>query len=168
MNLLGNITGQFKINCKHCKKPVSGSYAATSNFHTHMKVRLRKIHLKNFWLYNVYPNLSFSKRHHPEIHIEHSSTTNSTLSRQGPIANFVAVSGTPVLWKATDPNQIEMTNYLVKYICNSLKPLCEVENPDFCALMKKAQPAYKIPSRKYLSTKILPAKTSKLHINICK
>lgn len=75
---------------------------------------------------------------------------------------------TPVLWKATDPKQIEMTDYLVKYICNSLKPLCEVENPYFCALMKKAQPAYNIPSRKYLSTKILPAKTSKLHIYICK
>ena len=61
-----------------------------------------------------------------------------------------------------------MTDYLVKYICNSLKPICEVDNPDLCALMKKSQPAYNIPSRKYLSTKILPAKTTKLHINICK
>ena len=60
-----------------------------------------------------------------------------------------------------------MTEYLVRYICNSLKPLSEVENPDFCALLKKAQPGYKIPSRKYFSSKILPATSSKLYSDIC-
>ena len=30
-------TGQFKMKSKHCNKPVSGSYAANSNFHTHIK-----------------------------------------------------------------------------------------------------------------------------------
>ena len=69
---------------------------------------------------------------------------------------FISVNVNPAQWKATDPKQIEMTEYLVRYICNSLKPLSEVENPDFCALLKKAQPAYKIPSRKYFSSKIHP------------
>ena len=60
-----------------------------------------------------------------------------------------------------------MTEYLVRYICNSLKPLSEVENPDFCALLNKVQPGYKIPSHKYFSSKILPATSSKLYSDIC-
>ena len=33
-------TGQLKLICKYCAKLVSGSYKATSNFHTHVKVSI--------------------------------------------------------------------------------------------------------------------------------
>ena len=41
----GTTTGHFKLTCKHCSKSVSGSYTSTSNFHTHIKVRLRNRNL---------------------------------------------------------------------------------------------------------------------------
>ena len=50
----------------------------------------------------------------------------------------------------------------VAFLSMSLQPLSRVEDPAFRSLLKTAQSSYQMPSRKYLSTKLLPAKTATL------
>ena len=69
-------------------------------------------------------------------------------------------------WRETDARQIELTNCVVDFITSSLQPLSKVDDPAFRSMIHKAQPAFTMPSRKYLSTKLLPEKTAQLHSRI--
>ena len=69
-------------------------------------------------------------------------------------------------WNIKDPRRIELTSSVVNYIAWSLQPLSHVDDANFRALLRKAQPAYTLPSRKHLSTKLLPERTTQLHANI--
>lgn len=97
----------------------------------------------------------FLQRNHPEVAIKASTTTPATQSKVSP---FV----TTAPWREGDPRQQELTKLVVNYIARGLQPLSTVEDPDFRALMKKAAPSYTLPSRKHLSTKLLPNRTEEL------
>ena len=69
-------------------------------------------------------------------------------------------------WRETDARQIELTNCVVDFITSSLQPLSRVDDPAFRSMIHKAQPAFTMPSRKYLRTKLPPEKTAQLHRRI--
>ena len=100
------------------------------------------------------------KRNHLEISINPIKAKEQVV-----LSSFVAVQ--PTKWGENDRRQQDMTDSVVKFLCNSLQPLSRVEDPAFKELLHKAQPAYTLPSRKHLSTKILPEKTRRLHDDIC-
>ena len=56
----------------------------------------------------------------------------------------------------TNSYQIELIDAVVGFVAGNLLPLSTVDSPYFHALMYKADPKYQIPSRKYLSTKLVP------------
>ncbi|XP_063846812.1 uncharacterized protein LOC135092289 [Scylla paramamosain] len=60
-----------------------------------------------------------------------------------------------------------MDKLLLRFIAGSLQPLSRVEDANFQALLNKAQPSYSSPSRKELSSKLLPSQTQQLqeHLN---
>ena len=103
---------------------------------------------------------SLSQRHHPETEVRSASES----ATQGKLTSFVAVSAST--WGEGDARQQELTKFVVNYITRGLLPLSTVDDPDFRALIKKASPAYVLPSRKHLSNKILPARTEELRTKI--
>ena len=62
----------------------------------------------------------------------------------------------------TNSHQIELTDAVVGFVAGNLLPLSTVDSPYFHALMYKADFKYQIPSRKCLSTKLVPQKSAKL------
>uniref|UniRef100_A0A1X7TF38 BED-type domain-containing protein n=1 Tax=Amphimedon queenslandica TaxID=400682 RepID=A0A1X7TF38_AMPQE len=115
----------FKALCKHCKVKVSGSYKATSNFITHLK------------------------RKHPEIH--------KSLSKCSPATQAKVTEYTTALrkWHHNDDGQISLTQSIVSFIAKDLLPVSLVESGAFREVIEKAQPAYTMPSRKHLCTKLI-------------
>ena len=104
------------------------------------------------------------QRHHSEILIQTSATPRTTVpSSQNHVTSYMSKIAT---WRETDARQIELTNCLVDFITSSLQPLSRVDDPAFRSMIHKAQPAFTMPSRKYLSTKLLPEKTAQLHSRI--
>ncbi|XP_063858350.1 E3 SUMO-protein ligase ZBED1-like isoform X2 [Scylla paramamosain] len=83
-----------------------------------------------------------------------------------PITDF-GISITKKKWSNSDPCQKEMDKLLLCFIAGSLQPLSRIEDPNFQALLNKAQPSYSIPSHKELSSKFLPSQTQQLqeHLN---
>ena len=104
------------------------------------------------------------QRHHFEILIQTSATPPTTVpSSQNHVTSYIFNIAT---WREADARQIELTNCVVDFITSSLQPLSRVDDPAFRSMIHKAQPAFTMPSRKYLSTKLLPEKTAQLHSRI--
>ncbi len=70
--------------------------------------------------------------------------------------------GTPAKWPSTDLRQIQLTNKVVDLISVDLLPLSLVDSPQFRSLLATAQPSFTMPSRKHLSTKLLPDRALKV------
>ena len=68
------------------------------------------------------------------------------------------VSSNPKKYASTDYQQVQITDTLVSFIAGNLLPLPTVESPHFHDLMNASNPKYKVPTRKTLSTKLLPIK----------
>lgn len=62
----------------------------------------------------------------------------------------------------TNVHQTQLTDAVVEFVAGNLLPLSIVESPYFHALLSKADPKYQVPSRKYLSRKLIPQKSTKL------
>ena len=117
---------------------------------------------------NVFCSFYFQK-HHPEIKVDNNveSAATTTGKALAPITDF-GVSCTKKKWSNSDPRQKEMNKLLLCFIAGSLQPLSRVEDPNFQALLNKAQPCYSIPSRKELSSKFLPSQTQQLQEHLRK
>ena len=63
-------------------------------------------------------------------------------------------------WKHTDPRQIQLTNSVVGLIANDLLPLSLVDSEKFRSLLATAEPSFTMPSRKHLSTQLLPQRAA--------
>ncbi|XP_063850953.1 zinc finger BED domain-containing protein 4-like [Scylla paramamosain] len=91
-------------------------------------------------------------------------TKNVTKSKQNSLdqlsITLLSQDASPLLPK-------EMDKLLLRFIAGSLQPLSRVEDASFEALLNKAQPSYSSPSRKELSSKLLPSQTQQLqeHLN---
>ena len=90
--------------------------------------------------------------------ITHLKRHHSTTAKQSSVTSFV--SCTPQKWKSTDYRQQATTDLLVQFIAESLHPLSVVEGPAFHAFVENLNPRYSVPSRKYLRSTPLPAKTA--------
>ena len=68
----------------------------------------------------------------------------------------------PKKYALTDYQQVKITDALVSFIAGNLLPLSTVESPHFHDLMNASNPKYQVPTRKTLSTKLLPSTKSKI------
>ena len=71
-------------------------------------------------------------------------------------------------WHHDDDRQISLTQSIITLITKDLLPVSFVESAGFREVMSKAQPAYTMPSRKHLCTKLLPERLANLRDNIKK
>ena len=59
-------------------------------------------------------------------------------------------------YSANDPHQTEITKAVALFIAGDLMPLSVVESPHFRRLMNIIDSRYQVPSRKHLTTQLLP------------
>ena len=70
-------------------------------------------------------------------------------------------------WKPIDcGKQKELTDAVVSFVASDLQPLSVVESPAFRKLLEKAEPRYTMPSRKHLSSKLIPKCFEELYSKI--
>ena len=67
---------------------------------------------------------------------------------------------TPKKYNAKDNRQVQIT---VSFIAGDLLPLSTIESPHFHTLMGMADARYQVPSRKHLSTKLMPQRREEIH-----
>lgn len=70
---------------------------------------------------------------------------------------------TPKKYTAKDNRQIQITRSIVSFIAGDLLPLSTIESPRFHTLMGMADARYQVPSRKHLSTKLIPQRREEIH-----
>ena len=97
----------------------------------------------------------FIQRKHPDIH------KNLGKSSQATQAKVTEYTTALIKWQHNDDRQISLTQSIVTFIAKDLLPVSLVESAAFKEVMEKAQPAFTMPSRKYLCTKLLPERYSK-------
>ena len=119
--------------CNFCKSMISASTKATSNLLLHLK------------------------RKHPTEYEKLQSNTNTDYQ-----TTLTPIFSPPKKYTSTDPRQVELTNATVNFIPGDLFPLSIVDSSRFQKLMLKAEPRYQIPSRKHLSSQLLPNKYAQL------
>ncbi|KAJ8305575.1 hypothetical protein KUTeg_016120 [Tegillarca granosa] len=124
-------SGKCKAKCVHCSSIISANLKVTSNFVTHMKCGVTM------------------KRKHRDIYI---TDNEKRVQEQPKMSEFMKKK---VKYASTDQRQIQLTDALIKFIAGDLLPLSIVESEDFRNLMETADPKYQMPSRKYLSSKLL-------------
>ncbi|KAJ8309282.1 hypothetical protein KUTeg_014156 [Tegillarca granosa] len=129
-------SGKCKAKCVHCSSIISANLKVTSNFVTHMK------------------------RKHRDIYI---TDNEKRVQEQPKMSEFMKKK---VKYASTDRRQIQLTDALIKFIAGDLLPLSIVENEDFRNLMETADPKYQMPSRKYLSSKLLLENSTEVRNNI--
>ncbi len=108
-----------------------------------------------------------TRSHSPlRLHDKVEAVTTAAGGALVPITDF-GISITRKKWGNSDRRQKEMDKLLLRFIAGSLQPLSRVEDANFQALLNKAQPSYSSPSRKELSSKLLPSQTQLLqeHLN---
>lgn len=84
------------------------------------------------------------------------SKTKKTEDTQSNLEKFV--KSTDKKYQSNDPKQIETLNYLVEYIAGDLLPFSTVESENFRKFVEMLNPRFQMPSRKYLSTKLIQNK----------
>jgi len=73
---------------------------------------------------------------------------------------------TTTKWTSTDSRQVLLTNKLIDLIAVDLLPLSLADSPRFRTLMETAQPNFVIPSRKHLSTSLIPLRANSVQSSI--
>ena len=120
-----------------CKAMISASAKATSNLLLHLK-----------------------RKHYSEY--EKSLSTNKTDSQ----TTLMPLFSIPKKYANIDLRQVELTDATVNFIAGDLLPLSIVDSSRFHELMFKAEPRFQIPSRKHLSSQLLPNKSAHLKSNL--
>ena len=65
-----------------------------------------------------------------------------------------------------ESGQLRLTNKLVNFVASDLMPLSVVESTAFRDMMTEAQPRFAMPSRKHLSTKLLPQRAANVQMEL--
>ena len=111
----------------------------------------------------------FFQRRHPAVHADvmaNKSTAiseSTSVSTQPSVSSFVKHTSK---YGHNDPRQQFITNAVVMLIAGDLLSLSLVESPRFRELMHRADPRYIVPSRKHLTTKLIPDKSSSIDSDI--
>ncbi|KAJ8315996.1 hypothetical protein KUTeg_006010 [Tegillarca granosa] len=151
-------SGKCKAKCVHCSSIISANLKVTSNFVTHMKCGVnneRLVIVKEPGFFAVY-----IIRKHRYIYI---TDNEKRVQEQPKMSEFMKKK---VKYASTDQRQIQLTDALIKFIAGDLLPLSIVESEDFRNLMETADPKYQMPSRKYLSSKLLLENSTEVRNNI--
>ncbi|KAI0211964.1 hypothetical protein LSAT2_003149 [Lamellibrachia satsuma] len=69
-------------------------------------------------------------------------------------------------WKSSDARQIQLTNSIISSIATDLLPLSLVDSKQFRSLLHTAEPAFMMPSRKHLSTQLLPQRAASVRSDL--
>lgn len=104
--------------------------------------------------------LCLFQRKHRDIYI---TDNEKRVQEQPKMSEFMKKK---VKYASSDQRQIQLTDALIKFIAGDLLPLSIVESEDFRNLMETADPKYQMPSRKYLSSKLLLEKSTEVRNNI--
>ena len=107
---------------------------------------------------------TFFQVKHSDIKLDTPSEASSpfTSSLQPSAKNFVVAKK----WKDTDRDQKDLTLLVTDMIANDLLPLSFVESTSFRAVMKRAQPAFSLPSRKHLSNTLIPQRADSVQTSV--
>ena len=103
----------------------------------------------------------FQRKHRALL--EEAQVQSTVTVKQPTLTSLVT---TPKKYNPSDPRQIELTDTLVSFVAGDLLPLSLVESKRFRKLMDKADPRYQLPSRKHLTSKLLPAKITKTQADL--
>ena len=93
---------------------------------------------------------------------ESPHTESSEDSQQSHQTTLDSMVINPKKYAPNDYQQVQITDALVSFIAGNLLPLSTVESPHFYDLMNASNRKYQVPTRKTLSTKLLPSKKSKI------
>ena len=99
---------------------------------------------------HLYKLVDMFQRKHAHIKLDAIPVSQA----QPSAANFMPVIQKK--WKSSDAQQIQLTNSIVSLIATDLLPLSLVDSKQFRSLLHTAEPAFTMPSRKHLSTQLLP------------
>ena len=69
-------------------------------------------------------------------------------------------------WKADDQRPISLTSRLVSFVADDLMPLSLVESTAFRSYSYESNPAFVMPSRKYMSSVLLPRRAEKVRTDL--
>ena len=100
-------------------------------------------------------SLCFQRRHR-EIYSE-----KKTDAEQPKLNDFIIEK-----YNKNDPRQQQLTEALVIYIAGDLLPLSTVDSENFKNLMEHAEPRYQMPSRTFLTSKLLHEKSTEVKNNL--
>ena len=160
-NIPDNPEGSFKAKCKHCGTTISGSTKATSNFLLHIKVNIPKISS-----FNKFSEIFFEfQRKHELVYKEIQETPRTDASEQTGSSSQSTLHHlvcNPKKYNTKDYQQVETMRAVVSFIAGNLLPLSTVDSPYFHHLMEVSNPRYQVPSRKHLSTKLLPERKAEI------
>ena len=98
----------------------------------------------------------------------HENLYKKLLPQQVTISTLLNSSSQKVnKWKSNDGSkQKEIINAIASFVALDLQPFSVVESPAFHRALEKAEPHYTMPSRKHLSTKLIPARHSEIFSDI--
>ena len=101
------------------------------------------------------------QRKHPEIRNSLTKTEQDDSSHQQPsMFSFLATSKK---FLGTDTRQEKLNDFLIMFISGNLLSLSIVDSPEFRLFIEELNPRYQVPSRKYLTTKLLQQKTDEVY-----
>lgn len=103
------------------------------------------------------------QRNHPEIYAKLDDPADP---KQLSMDNFTRNSTRCNKWNSTNTQQVELTNCIVAFIAHDLLPLSLVESERFRMLMATAEPKFTMPSRKYLSSVLLPQRSTSVQTRL--
>lgn len=97
------------------------------------------------------------QRHHSNIHKALTNPPPPPQPSQS-LSTFITQQPRPISkWASTDPGQQQrITSAIVDFVAQDLQPLSVVESPAFRHILETAEPRYRMPSRKHLSSTLLP------------
>ena len=104
------------------------------------------------------------RKHPKELTKQHTRDTGFKSEQQPSIAAFAS---TPKKYTHKEPRQVRITDKVVNFVAGTLQPLSVVETEEYRDMMEVMDPRYIVPSRKHLSTKLIPNKCEDLNKVMC-
>lgn len=102
------------------------------------------------------------QRHHNVIY----ESLHSVEENQGTISTYFPTKPTKKWQPGDSGKQKHITEAIVTFIAKDMQSLSIVESKSFRQVLEVAEPRYSMPSRKYLSGKLLSERHSAIHDNI--
>lgn len=175
-----NENDQSKVTCDLCQKVLSrGGKTANSFTTTNMIKHLKSAHKEQYEQEQmaVKERSKADRTKRMSEYVQFSSRKKNKIDDQDPTASAstcgsqsqLTLKETFQLKKLWDINSSQAESIhlaIAEMIAVDSQPFSIVEDPGFQRLMKLVKPCYELPSRKYFTTKIIPAIHTKVSTKI--